>query len=388
MTGAAAEPRERLWRKKVDSIGKSDFEHKAGKSPFQREIGTAINWLTTQHKPKPRVLAWKPLLQFRTRQRNVLKPVELPNPLELVLASAPDEVSRFSVHAVQWLEQQDERHRQLWLNRFARHVKQLLAEATRSRDPNVVASIEILARCKHDSAPSLAETYLRLPPSQYHLYALPIYRVVAQNDPALRANCADIASAILESRFGAGVDGDIPWNRQLIVECFRTLRALAPSMAVEAGARHLLCVGDVELTAALEDVTASLRGTTCTPAVQEALRTTAWTLWERYTAGGELAVNPHGILARLIELLGRADEPHDKIMELMKQSLAPSQVAFLFAQRPLAFLTSTERKQLYSTVLSSLIRNGHRMAVKKIIDTVSSDPGVELLDVIRNVDTD
>jgi len=245
---------------------------------------------------------------------------------------------------------------------------------------NRVAILELVAREHSWPALRLTQEYLSLPLRKYHLFVIPLVRIprLFNEDDARRA-AAEIVRLFNES---IGVQFEPQWQERFTVEVFRTLCEISPSDVVNSIGEHLDKVGDFELTAVLESVCWAAQKSNAMSLSEASLKASALKLWRQYVSDADIVNigNRPGIMARLIEILGRSGFSVDDLMqEIVHHPLKP-QVLYQFVQRPLDFLLIQQRLHLFINTLQHMVDTKQFLAAKRFTRDVflpTIGPGLE-----------
>jgi hypothetical protein len=295
--------------------------------------------------------------------------------LDRILVCRDDEISFTAIRAINRLKSMDEGPRAILLRWLANKVRLALNSST-PRIRNCIAAIEVLAGFKSPSTPELVELSLSGSVAEHHLYAIGLARTLSTFPyTGQRVRIAAQIARLFEEVVAQGAL-NTAWKKRLGVEAFRSLSAISPTGAIGSISRHLLSVGNLELTPILESLAKALRNVEDPTQVSREFRELLETLWHRFSdPTEEFLINRAGIISCILELRGRcvrtlADEARrvDSYTHPLK-----AQVLYLFVERPLDFLTTDERLTWYSMAVTALLETEQMDSFQKVFRKMFED---------------
>lgn len=211
------------------------------------------------------------------------------------------------------------------------------------------------------------------PICENHLYLVSLCSDVASAsslDAASVAEAAEAVEGVLDAQFQAGVDSSVDWQTRLVVEAFRVLSKLDPHRALGRVCRWIPRLGEMEMTAVLDEVAMAVRQTPVT--VSTELHAAVNDLWARYSSNPNLA-NVPGVMAKLLELRGSCGESVTQLIELAKSCPSPAEVFYLLAMHRPPSIGREGRRAIYAEAFKQLTAKNHRMALKHVIEAMTGD---------------
>jgi hypothetical protein len=259
----------------------------------------------------------------------------------------------------------------LALNWLALRLLHETSGTTRIGEHNRVAIIELLARNEVPVSSSLILQYLSLPLRNYHLFIVPLTRILG----LLKGE--DIREAITQMvRLLGETSGNLEtarWQGALIIEVFQAASEISPEDVMGQMGGGLKKAGDLELTAVLESVSQAAQKLSATSSPETAgVRGPLIEVWTAYVQNKDIVGvrNRPGIMARLMEILARCGEPTDRLIEQITDHPLMHQVLYQFVQRPLDFLPMHQRLRVYTNALKIMVDNNQMVAAKRFMRDV------------------
>jgi hypothetical protein len=324
-------------------------------------------WVRQRHEwaqPNPKTLK---TIEGETRfSRLIRQPF---GPLVELLTCEVNSLAEAGAKVMRWLDDQPSMQDSLLCLLAVRSNSDSLAGQPIG-DHNRIATIEILARYGHWSAPQLVTRYLSQPIREYHLYALPLVRL---QQIARSQNAGSIAQEVVRLYGQSITFRPIPrWQERFTVEVFRTLADISPAEVVGSLAPHIANIGDLELTSVLESVCQAARRSDHGALSQGPLGVTLAQVWDRYVADrstNDIGNRP-GIMGRLAELLGRTGADLNSLFSVLEGHPLRMQVLYQFTRRPLDFAPSEHRFRWYMDVMKLMTKEKQSLAFKRFLTEV------------------
>lgn len=237
---------------------------------------------------------------------------------------------------------------------------------------NQVAAIEILEFFGSKIAAEFVEAGLGRPVDRYSIYFVSLTHNLQVPSDGESTRLAGSMVRLLDEAANKSVS-DFSFS-SLCAVAYKSLAFLSPRAALGPASRHLLKVESLELTAVLQAMVDAARRVGDPSLFSQEVTRCVSTLYGTYMQAHEDEVdNIPGVVARLLELLGRSGQSLDRQLDDIVSHPLGSQILYLCMQSGLDFIPPESRNCWYAAILKTLSREGQRDEFVETIQLIVRD---------------